>query len=85
MTGPHLHTIYPHGSTNELPYVTMGSGSLAAMSVFEMGSVFYDEQILFVGYEDFVILTIFVIKYRQSRRTSFSAGRKTWREEKRSS
>merc|ERR1719187_2180584 len=37
VTGPHLHTIYPHGSSNELPYVTMGSGSLAAMSVFEMG------------------------------------------------
>jgi len=33
--GPHLHTIYPHGSTDELPYVTMGSGSLAAMAVFE--------------------------------------------------
>mmetsp|Transcript_24877 Transcript_24877/g.27688 ORF Transcript_24877/g.27688 Transcript_24877/m.27688 type:complete len:270 (+) Transcript_24877:95-904(+) len=33
--GPHLHTIYPHGSTTTLPYVTMGSGSLAAMSVFE--------------------------------------------------
>ncbi|KAI8848381.1 proteasome subunit beta type-7 [Chytridium lagenaria] len=34
-TGPHLFTIYPHGSTDKLPYVTMGSGSLAAMSVFE--------------------------------------------------
>lgn len=33
--GPHLYTIYPHGSTDKLPYVTMGSGSLAAMSVFE--------------------------------------------------
>lgn len=37
VTGPHLHTIYPHGSTDQLPYVTMGSGSLAAMSVFEAG------------------------------------------------
>ena len=27
--------IYPHGSTDTLPYATMGSGSLAAMSVFE--------------------------------------------------
>ncbi|ETE62300.1 Proteasome subunit beta type-7, partial [Ophiophagus hannah] len=27
--------IYPHGSTDKLPYVTMGSGSLAAMAVFE--------------------------------------------------
>ena len=34
-TGPHLYTVYPHGSTDKLPYVTMGSGSLAAMSVFE--------------------------------------------------
>lgn len=34
-TGPQLFTIAPHGSTDKLPYVTMGSGSLAAMSVFE--------------------------------------------------
>jgi len=33
--GPHLYTIYPHGSTDSLPYVTMGSGSLAAMAIFE--------------------------------------------------
>mgnify|MGYP002385971218 CR=1 FL=1 len=33
--GPHLYTIYPHGSTDKLPFVTMGSGSLAAMAVFE--------------------------------------------------
>jgi len=33
--GPSLYTIYPHGSTDSLPYVTMGSGSLAAMAVFE--------------------------------------------------
>eukprot|EP01104_Vermistella_antarctica_P007670 TRINITY_DN1880_c0_g2_i3.p1 TRINITY_DN1880_c0_g2~~TRINITY_DN1880_c0_g2_i3.p1 ORF type:complete len:294 (+),score=88.28 TRINITY_DN1880_c0_g2_i3:39-884(+) len=36
-TGPSLHTIYPHGSTDQLPFVTMGSGSLAAMAVFESG------------------------------------------------
>ncbi|PWN44527.1 putative 20S proteasome beta2 subunit [Ceraceosorus guamensis] len=36
-TGPQLFTIAPHGSTDKLPYVTMGSGSLAAMSVFETG------------------------------------------------
>ncbi|KAJ7637042.1 20S proteasome subunit [Roridomyces roridus] len=36
-TGPHLFTIAPHGSTDKLPYVTMGSGSLAAMAVFESG------------------------------------------------
>uniref|UniRef100_A0A1L8DT14 Proteasome subunit beta n=1 Tax=Nyssomyia neivai TaxID=330878 RepID=A0A1L8DT14_9DIPT len=34
-TGPHIYCIYPHGSTDKLPYATMGSGSLAAMSVFE--------------------------------------------------
>lgn len=34
-TGPHLFTVAPHGSTDKLPYVTMGSGSLAAMAVFE--------------------------------------------------
>jgi len=28
VTGPHLYTIYPHGSTDKLPYVTMGSGSV---------------------------------------------------------
>ncbi|KAH7923583.1 20S proteasome subunit [Leucogyrophana mollusca] len=36
-TGPHLFTVAPHGSTDKLPYVTMGSGSLAAMAVFETG------------------------------------------------
>ncbi|XP_059069491.1 proteasome subunit beta type-7-B isoform X2 [Cryptomeria japonica] len=35
VTGPHLHTIYPHGSTDSLPFATMGSGSLAAMAMFE--------------------------------------------------
>jgi len=33
--GPSLYTVYPHGSTDSLPYVTMGSGSLAAMAIFE--------------------------------------------------
>ena len=33
--GPHLFTVYPHGSTDALPYATMGSGSLNAMAVFE--------------------------------------------------
>lgn len=36
-TGPNLFTVAPHGSTDKLPYVTMGSGSLAAMAVFESG------------------------------------------------
>ncbi|KAI0687819.1 nucleophile aminohydrolase [Cytidiella melzeri] len=35
ITGPQLFTIHPHGSTDKLPYVTMGSGSLAAMAIFE--------------------------------------------------
>jgi len=34
-TGPHLYTVYPHGSTDKLPFATMGSGSLNAMAVFE--------------------------------------------------
>merc|ERR1712046_330822 len=33
--GPYIYTVYPHGSTDNLGYATMGSGSLAAMSVFE--------------------------------------------------
>jgi len=36
-TGSHLYTVYPHGSTDCLAYATMGSGSLAAMAVFESG------------------------------------------------
>ena len=35
INGPHLYQIYPHGSTGKLPFTTMGSGSLAAMAVFE--------------------------------------------------
>uniref|UniRef100_A0A7S4CR87 Proteasome subunit beta n=1 Tax=Eutreptiella gymnastica TaxID=73025 RepID=A0A7S4CR87_9EUGL len=35
VNGPYLSTVAPHGSTDRLPYVTMGSGSLAAMAVFE--------------------------------------------------
>jgi 20S proteasome subunit beta 2 len=34
-TGVSLFTVHAHGSTDKLPYVTMGSGSLAAMSIFE--------------------------------------------------
>lgn len=33
--GPSLHTIHAHGSSDQLPYVTMGSGSLAAMAFLE--------------------------------------------------
>jgi len=35
VNGPYLCNIYPHGSSHRLPYVTMGSGSLAAMSMLE--------------------------------------------------
>jgi len=34
-TGPNIYSIHPHGSVDKLPYTSMGSGSLAAMSVFE--------------------------------------------------
>lgn len=37
LNGPHLFTVYPHGSTDSLPFATMGSGSLNAMAVFEAG------------------------------------------------
>ena len=37
INGPFLGSIHPHGSSDRLPYVTMGSGSLAAMAVFEDG------------------------------------------------
>ncbi len=33
--GPFLATVAPHGSTDRLPFVTMGSGSIAAMAVLE--------------------------------------------------
>ena len=35
--GPCLFNIYNHGSISQLPFATMGSGSLAAMAVFENG------------------------------------------------
>ncbi|CCW61418.1 unnamed protein product [Phytomonas sp. EM1] len=35
--GPYLATIAPHGSTDRLPFVSMGSGSLAAMGALEAG------------------------------------------------
>jgi len=34
-SGAYIYSIHPHGSTDKLPYTTMGSGSLAAISVFE--------------------------------------------------
>lgn len=37
INGPQLYMIHNHGSGNRLPYATMGSGSLAAMSVLETG------------------------------------------------
>ena len=37
LIGPHLYTVHAHGSTDKLPYVSMGSGNLAAMATFEVG------------------------------------------------
>jgi 20S proteasome subunit beta 2 len=34
-TGVHLFSCQAHGSTDKLPYMTLGSGSLAAMGVLE--------------------------------------------------
>lgn len=36
-SGSYVTSIHQHGSTDTVPYTTMGSGSLAAMSVFEKG------------------------------------------------
>ncbi|CAI2198129.1 18519_t:CDS:2, partial [Funneliformis geosporum] len=33
--GPKLYNVSPHGNADNLPFLTMGSGSLAAMAVFE--------------------------------------------------
>ncbi|CAG8510422.1 7602_t:CDS:10, partial [Scutellospora calospora] len=35
VTGPSLHNIHPHGSSDRLQFVAMGSGSLAAMAILE--------------------------------------------------
>eukprot|EP00536_Pseudo-nitzschia_multiseries_P000632 jgi/Psemu1/300236/fgenesh1_kg.8_\ len=35
VNGPSIYQIHPHGSTAKLNYTTMGSGSLAAMAIFE--------------------------------------------------
>ena len=36
-TGPTLYIVSPNGYASKLPYTTMGSGSLAAMAMFERG------------------------------------------------
>jgi len=35
LKGPQVYQVNQHGSTSKLPYTTMGSGSLPAMSIFE--------------------------------------------------
>mmetsp|Transcript_16678 Transcript_16678/g.38482 ORF Transcript_16678/g.38482 Transcript_16678/m.38482 type:complete len:273 (+) Transcript_16678:39-857(+) len=50
ITGPSLFTVHPHGSVDQLPFVTMGSGSLCAMAVYEAG---YQENL---GKEDAIKL-----------------------------
>ncbi|OMO86319.1 Proteasome, subunit alpha/beta [Corchorus olitorius] len=62
VTGPHFHTIYPHGSTDALPFAMMGSGSLAVMAVFE--SKYREGLILssFVIYHEAVVNFIWIHK-----------------------
>ncbi|CAH8669855.1 unnamed protein product [Heterobilharzia americana] len=43
-TGPHLYSVAPHGSSDKLPYITMGSGSLACMTVLESRYTFNMER-----------------------------------------
>lgn len=45
-TGAYIYSIHPHGSTDKLPYTTMGSGSLAAMSVFECMCYLYSYSLI---------------------------------------
>lgn len=72
--GFHIYSIHPHGSTDRLPYTTMGSGSLAAMSVFEarwkpdmevMGGMlyFYGELVLLFSPFFVVCLLLFLPCY----------------------
>ncbi|XP_072530131.1 proteasome subunit beta type-10 [Salminus brasiliensis] len=35
VNGPQLYSIFPHGSYDKLPFLTMGSGAASAVSVFE--------------------------------------------------
>jgi 20S proteasome subunit beta 2 len=35
ISGPQLFSIHPHGSTESLPFISMGSGSLSSISIFE--------------------------------------------------
>lgn len=35
VTGAHLYSVFPHGSYDKLPYLAMGSGAAAAVSVLE--------------------------------------------------
>ncbi|KAG9281409.1 proteasome subunit beta type-7-like [Astyanax mexicanus] len=35
VNGPQLYSVYPHGSYDKLPFLTMGSGAASAVSVFE--------------------------------------------------
>ncbi len=83
VNGPHLYSIYPHGSTDSLPYVTMGSGSLAAMAVFEDGYKVDMEVIISLLYSvTFSIITlleqIFHIFYLHSTFLSSSETSESW-------
>ncbi|VDP39858.1 unnamed protein product [Schistosoma margrebowiei] len=65
-TGPHLYSIAPHGSTDKLPYITMGSGSLACMSVLESRFKFDMEVSSFVYLEIGYILASILLSYPTS-------------------
>lgn len=54
INGPHIYSIHPHGSTDCLPYTTMGSGSLAAMSVFECNYLLFSSPILILNTKIFI-------------------------------
>lgn len=51
VTGPHLYSVYPHGSYDKLSFVTAGSGAAAAVAVFEdrfKHNMEYDEALALV-------------------------------------
>jgi 20S proteasome subunit beta 2 len=78
-TGPHLFTIAPHGSTDKLPYVTMGSGSLAAMAVFE--SSWKPNLSVRCFFFSFIIIFIVIIIIIESHFISFTLHISTQRQE----
>lgn len=65
-TGAHLFTVHAHGSTDKLPYVTMGSGSMAAMAVFESG---YKENLtVSCRIHSLLVVFVLIVRYTLSQR-----------------